>query len=66
VANASSSAILAQPELQERHERNAKLRADVKVLGRILGDAIKLHTGEDTFSKVNSMGVRVAGTLQAH
>lgn len=41
-----------EDNLLETHAHNAALRADVKKLGKMLGDAISKHSGEGVFLKV--------------
>lgn len=41
-------------DLQETHDHQVKLRADVKKLGKMLGYAISKHSGEGVFQKVRT------------
>lgn len=38
--------------MSETHEQHTMLRSDVKSLGRMLGDAISAHSGDEIFQKV--------------
>lgn len=43
-------------DLQETHDHQVMLRADVKKLGKMLGYAISKHSGEGVFQKVRCDG----------
>lgn len=45
----------AEGELHSTHEQHAMLRSDVKSLGRMLGHAISVHSGDDIFQKVERL-----------
>jgi len=51
------SAPTSSASMSETHEQHTMLRSDVKSLGRMLGDAISAHSGDEIFQKVGAWDV---------
>jgi phosphoenolpyruvate carboxylase len=43
------------PTQSDTSEKDAPLRYDIRLLGRILGDTIRLHEGEQVFGIIEAM-----------
>ena len=72
----SPADIKANEDLKSTHDNHAMLRSDVKTLGRMLGDAIRVHSGDDVFNKVRTIDFdvqifnegcnRIASSIRIH